>query len=73
MNDYSGNPDPTRNYFKCTECDVTCGNCKAQDSKGVVGDKGKCTSCGYSFPYFVLQEEACYVNCAAGYYTKLLP
>lgn len=69
----NGVEEPTRFYHICKECDLTCKSCKGEKSPSTPGDKGRCTSCSIIFPYMVLEEEACYVSCSAGYYEARFP
>jgi hypothetical protein len=66
--------DPARSYQVCTDCDIMCqsgGTCKSQDNVGQEGDRSKCVTCGFSFPYFVDVEESCLLTCPAGYFVEL--
>jgi len=72
MKNPAGEFDPTKTYNECQDCDLTCGTCEAQKVTGEKGDKNKCTSCGFSFPFFVPSQQICMTNCGAGYFDKVV-
>lgn len=80
-NGQSVNPaSTTEKFFECQECDMFCDKCKGQGTLDTVtneidygtdGDKSRCVTCSFTFPYLVPSEEKCYVQCNAGYYEKV--
>jgi hypothetical protein len=70
-NGLSVNPSSsTERYFECQECDMFCDKCKGQGTPDPVsgeidygrdGDKARCVTCSFTFPYLVPSEEKCYV------------
>ena len=65
-----GNIVPAKTYFRCSDCDVTCGTCKGQTELGVAGDNSKCLTCAFNFKYYLASSESCMVTCPAGFYFK---